>query len=720
MRRRGGGRGVVTGLLLLGGALAARRGAPPPPRAGAPRELVAAPAAAPVGLLEPAPGALQALLAAVDRDGDLRITVLDQGDFVFDLPLADGGSYRVTGVSPLANLVQELTLAERAGAAVIRVDRITENPVDRLSRLIRERYWDALTRRIDAASLDAVLPDQKLDGRLRPASTYAGALEECTAPREPASVPRFLWVPRDDPAAFARYAAMTDRHPLLVVCRLPQQVTPEWVAALDGGDERGSRHGLLALASGTDGPRPYVVPGGRFNELYGWDSYFHVLGLVADRRIELARAVIENLGYELVHYGQILNANRTYYLTRSQPPFLSSMLRAVHEQDPSQEGRGWVRGLLPTVIEEYERVWTSGPRRTGVCREGTCLSRYHGAGVGPPPEVEPGHFDWLYTPRARAAGLSVAEYEARYRARSLPAAELGALDAVFAHDRCMRESGHDTTYRWFDPATGEDRCADFATVDLNALLLKAELDVAFLLERVAGGALERASCPGGAPCRETPAAWCARARRRLALLRERLWDDERALFSDLDLRTGAPSGVVSATAFYPLWAVGENVCGLRLFADQRQVDRLVTTLLRELEQPGGLSATARPAVERAPARQWEYPNGWAPHQILAWRALRQHGFHVEADRLTWRWLATLVENARDYHGTVPEKLDVVARSHRVYAEYGNVATDFAYITPEGFGWMNASFQVGLAELAPDLRERLRAAAGREGDIPMAP
>jgi alpha,alpha-trehalase len=141
----------------------------------------------------------------------------------------------------------------------------------------------------------------------------------------------------------------------------------------------------------------------------------HVLGLVADRRIELARAVIENLGYELVHYGQILNANRTYYLTRSQPPFLSSMLRAVHEQDPSQEGRGWVRGLLPTVIEEYERVWTSGPRRTGVCREGTCLSRYHGAGVGPPPEVEPGHFDWLYTPRARAAGLSVAEYEARTR-----------------------------------------------------------------------------------------------------------------------------------------------------------------------------------------------------------------------------------------------------------------------------------------------------------------
>ncbi len=720
MRGRSGWRGAVTGLLLLGSGGVALRCAPPPPRVGAPLETVTAPAVAPEGLLVPAPGALAALLAAVDRDGDLRVTVLDEANFVFDLPLADGGSYRVTGVYPLANLVQELTLAERAGAAAIRLDRITENPVDRLSRLIRERYWDALTRRIDAASLDAVLPDDKVDGRLRPASSYAGGLAGCTAPPDPAIVPWFLWVPHDDPAAFERYAAMTDHHPRLVVCRLPERVSPEWVAALDGGGERGSRHGLLALASGPDGPLPYVVPGGRFNELYGWDSYFHVLGLVADRRIELARAVIENLAYELDHYGQILNANRTYYLTRSQPPFLSSMLRAVHEQDPSPQGRGWVRGLLPTVIEEYERVWTSGPRRTEVCREGTCLSRYHGAAVGPPPEVEPGHFHWLYAPRARAAGLTVAEYEARYLARSLPAAELGALDAAFAHDRCMRESGHDTTYRWFDPATGEDRCADFATVDLNALLLKAELDVAFLLERVAGGALERPSCPGGGHCRETTAAWCARARRRLALLRERLWDDERALFSDLDLRTGEPSGVVSATAFYPLWAVGENACDLRLFDDERRLDRLVGTLLRELEQPGGLSATARPATARSPERQWEYPNGWAPHQILAWTALRQHGFRGEADRLTWRWLATVVENARDYHGTVPEKLDVVARSHRVYAEYGNVATDFAYITPEGFGWMNASVQVGLAALAPDLRERLRAAAGREGDIPIAP
>jgi alpha,alpha-trehalase len=225
-----------------------------------------------VGLLEPAPGALQALLAAVDRDGDLRITVLDQGDFVFDCPSRTVAATACDGVSPLANLVQELTLAERAGAAVIRVDRITRTGGSALAAHPRALLGRAHPR-IDAASLDAVLPDQKLDGRsARPRPTRARSRNA-----RPRASPRPCPIPVGAAGRSGGVRAlrrMTDRHPLLVVCRLPQQVTPEWVAALDGGDERGSRHGLLALASGTDGPRPYVVPGGRFNELYGWDSYF--------------------------------------------------------------------------------------------------------------------------------------------------------------------------------------------------------------------------------------------------------------------------------------------------------------------------------------------------------------------------------------------------------------------------------------------------------------
>jgi alpha,alpha-trehalase len=109
-----------------------------------------------------------------------------------------------------------------------------------------------------------------------------------------------------------------------------------------------------------------------------------------------------------------------------------------------------------------------------------------------------------------------------------------------------------------------------------------------------------------------------------------------------------------------------------------------------------------------PARQWDYPNGWAPHQMLAWEGLRRAGFTGAADRLTYRWLFTITSNAADFNGTIPEKYDVAARSHDVFAEYGNVGTDFAYITREGFGWMNASYQVGLSRLSPDLRVRLAA------------
>jgi alpha,alpha-trehalase len=92
--------------------------------------------------------------------------------------------------------------------------------------------------------------------------------------------------------------------------------------------------------------------------------------------------------------------------------------------------------------------------------------------------------------------------------------------------------------------------------------------------------------------------------------------------------------------------------------------------------------------------------------MLAWRGLQNYGFDDIAQRLVYRWLYTITRNAADYNGTIPEKFDVVERSHRVFAEYGNVGTKFAYITREGFGWMNASYQVGLTLLPPELRQKL--------------
>src|SRR5467141_1656483 len=128
----------------------------------------------------------------------------------------------------------------------------------------------------------------------------------------------------------------------------------------------------------------YVVPGGRFNEMYGWDSYFIVRGLVEDKRIELARGMVENFFFEIEHYGTVLNANRTYYLTRSQPPFLTSMALGIFNAEKSQ-GKQDMKLLERTyqyAAKDYQ-MWTREPHLAG----STGLSRYYDFGEGPAPEV---------------------------------------------------------------------------------------------------------------------------------------------------------------------------------------------------------------------------------------------------------------------------------------------------------------------------------------------
>jgi len=129
---------------------------------------------------------------------------------------------------------------------------------------------------------------------------------------------------------------------------------------------------------------------------------------------------------------------------------------------------------------------------------------------------------------------------------------------------------------------------------------------------------------------------------------------------------------------------------------------MIQKALPKLEVAGGLvSGTERSRGHiclSRPNRQWDYPYGWAPHQILAWQGLTNYGYVDIARRLAYRWLFIIVQSVVDFNGTVPEKYDVVARSHCVFAEYGNVGTEFKFMSREGFGWMNASFQVGLSYL----------------------
>ncbi len=614
---------------------------------------------------------LDALIHDEDSDNDAKITVddphhpgTDRGDKKFWVTATDHQRYEVAGTYYLSNLLQELRLAQQAGAdtATLSRDRIFEPPVDRISRSIKELYWDGLTRRIDGSHLRQVLADEKL---------AAGSGSD-------------LYVPVADEVAYNYFTevAASPAGPGLRVHRLPSVTTPSYLQSLR------DRHGLLTLAleerpDGSVAGRPFVVPGGRFNEMYGWDSYFIVLGLLRDGRTDLARAMVDNTVYEVEHYGAVLNANRTYYLTRSQPPFLTSMARAVYKHLPENPSNlRWLQRALAAAIKEYRTVWMGYNHLTE-----TGLSRYYDAGTGPPPEVEPGHFDPVYAEYAGRSGMSVRDFERGYTSGKLQVPE---LDSFFVHDRAMRESGHDTSYRLLG------RCANLVTVDLNSLLYKIESDVADILENNFGGRLELAN-----GSEETTSAWRAAAALRKERINRYLWDPSREMFFDYDFILQARTGYVSATTFYPLWA------GL---ASPEQARALVTEALPLLTAPGGiLSSTLEsrgPLSPGRPQRQWDYPFGWAPHQILVWHGLQNYRYDSLAVSLIYRWLYTITVNAAQYNGTIPEKFDVVRRTHQVFAEYGNVGTKFAYITREGFGWTNASYQLGLSALPHNLRESL--------------
>lgn len=577
---------------------------------------------------------LKRLYGKFDRDQDKKITADDK---ISAKEIFESSNVRAKGLYQISIMAQELALKGK-----IAPEELTENPVERISRMIRDLYWDGLTRQIDSSTILKVASDPKIKSKQL-----------------------YLYIPQNDEEAFTHY-----KKSKINIVKLPKNIPENFITRL------GHKQGLLTLAMKDGKGVPYVVPGGRFNEMYGWDSYFHVLGTLNDGRTQLAKGMVDNFVYEINHYGKILNANRTYYLTRSQPPFLTSMIKAVYEALPkNQESYEWLESCLKAAIKEYETVWMGKDRLTD-----TGLSRYAGFDSGIPPEVEPGHFDHILIPFAKKHKLSLKDLKTKFNQGKLDDPE---LTEFFHQDRAVRESGHDTTYRW---RVGEtDRASDFVTVDLNSLLYKYESDLAELIQD-----------------KELSKKFKIAALKRKELIRKYLWNDKKKLFFDYNFKSMTQSEYISATTFYPLWA------GDILKEDEAK--EMVKIALKELESKGGLSASAKSSLDavvgKKEERQWDYPNGWAPHQMLAWQGLMNYGFEKEKDRLIYKWLFMITKNAMDYNGTIPEKYDVVSRSHKVFAEYGNVGTKFSYITKEGFGWMNASYQLGLKKLSSEHKSKL--------------
>ena len=444
-------------------------------------------------------------------------------------------------------------------------------------------------------------------------------------------------------------------------------------------------HGLLYL------PNKYVVPGGRFNEMYGWDSYFIIRGLLQAGRLDLARGMVDNFFFEIEHYGAMLNANRTYYLTRSQPPFVSSMFVDVYRatQKDGHADKAWLERAYADLDKDYG-MWTREPHLAGQ----TGLSRYYDFGEGPPPEAvqdETGFYrkvaQYFFLHPAQAddyvvetvAGTTQPVAGSPYalhvcdvsptmaRAECEKPKQFKLSADYYKGDRSMRESGFDVSFRFapFGAATHHH-----APVCLNSLLYKMEKD------------LEQISLWLGRA--EDAKKWNQRAEARKQLISRYFWNQEQGLFFDYDLQTSQMSNYRYASTFYPLWA------GL---ATPEQA-KAVAANVKIFDQPGGL-----PMSTYDTGAQWDLPYGWGNIEMLAIAGLRRYGNNADADRVSYEFLSMVAENFRR-DGNIREKYNVVTRSSESHVELGyemNVV---------GFGWTNAAFLELLHGLSKPMVERL--------------
>jgi alpha,alpha-trehalase len=417
-----------------------------------------------------------------------------------------------------------------------------------------------------------------------------------------------------------------------------ERLWPVLTRAPGRGDEAGS---LLPMSTN------YVVPGGRFREMYYWDSYFTMLGLQAGGHHDLVADMVDNFAMLIDRYGQIPNGARKYYLSRSQPPFFALMVELQAQHD----GEEVLVQRLPQLEREYA-FWMDGAstlstgsafRRVVKLGDGSVLNRY---------------WDDLATPRDEAylEDVETAKNSGR------------PVTDVYRDLRASAESGWDFSSRWLGDgkSLGTIRTTDIVPVDLNSLLYKLELTIARACK-----VAKRPDCQKDMTSR-------ARARRD-AIFRY-LWEGTVDTFFDYDWRNKRAVDKVTAATVYPLF-VG--------MVSHQQAQRVARTIRDELLGAHGVATTTEDT-----GQQWDAPNGWAPLQWIAIDGLRKNGENTLAEKIATAWIA---ENARVYcrTGKLVEKYNVRDAGEGAGGEYP---------VQDGFGWTNGVL-VKLLALYPQAAAR---------------
>jgi alpha,alpha-trehalase len=401
---------------------------------------------------------------------------------------------------------------------------------------------------------------------------------------------------------------------------------------------RRNRGSLIAL------PHAYIVPGGRFSEQFYWDSYFIMLGLAADNRWDMIEGMIKNYAYMIRKFGFIPTANRTYFLSRSQPPFFSQMVKLLARH--KGRSRTYVE-YLPYMLLEY-RFWMKGRRtldkyehkafaRVVEMPNGTLLNRYYDNKTTPRPE-------------SLREDVETADLSPERQA-----------DRLYLHLRAGAESGWDFSSRWFsDPKDIRTiHTADIIPVDLNCLLYQLEETIAEAYRLLFQPILAR--------------RFQTAAERRMRSINDYCWSDEEQFFVDYNFHHQEETGHLTLAGVFPLYAK---------IATAKQAAGVAEKLKTHFLKAGGLTTTLE-----ATGQQWDAPNGWAPLQWVAIEGLRNYGYHHLAETIKERWIAS---NTKIFNesGKLVEKYDVASQGQGGGGEYP---------LQDGFGWTNGVLAALLNE-----------------------
>ena len=408
---------------------------------------------------------------------------------------------------------------------------------------------------------------------------------------------------------------------------LREHIDGLWPVLTRSTESAGKWDSLLPL------PEPYVVPGGRFREVYYWDSYFTMLGLAESDHWDKIADMVANFAWEIDAFGHIPNGNRTYYLSRSQPPFFSLMVELLAQHD----GDDALKKYLPQLQKEY-LYWMEGVetlqagqqnKRVVKLDDGTILNRY---------------WDERDTPRPESWVEDIAT------AKSNP--NRPATD-IYRDLRAAAASGWDFSSRWMDnpQQLGTLRTTSIVPVDLNALLYK--------MEKI----LARASKAAGDEAKANQYDSLANARQKA--IEHYLWNDKEGWYADYDLKSKQVRNQLTAAALFPLYVNA---------ASKDRASKMAVATRAHLLQPGGLATTSVKS-----GQQWDAQPAGPPFQRVATEGLQNYGQSEVAMEVSWRFL-TNVQHTYDREQKLVEKYDV--------SSTGTGGGGGEYPLQDGFGWSN--------------------------------